>query len=990
MHHLTQYFSSPLHEYRPIAWWMLNGDLKPDILRQQLKQFKEYGFAGFATYPYRGLTVPYHSEQWWQAMRVILQTSKELGLEAWILDEFNWPSGHCAGYILRDQPWLRSHPLQCKTVDVEPEQEIILPVDGEVISVVLTCGDELHFIEDWQLENLPEETRIHWKYHSRPVGRLHVIQRVPQRFTYYFAHGSPWSIEKAGWGNLDILNPDAVRAHLRYTMEQYSLRFPEYFGGTVKGFFTDENVLAQFDNFPYTRAVEEEFRHRYGYDLRPRIHELFIDTGKFLQLRYDYWQIIAQWVGSNYYQPYRQWCDNQQVALIGHLCGEEDVRANVLLNGDMFEAGRHLTHPGVDTLYGVTGYDSKSKWQIPGNHYANSDIRSFHLTMKLAQSTAKHTGVKRVFNEAFTCEDYSTSPQSIKRACNYYAAMGSSQLCLADFNYSHAGLRKRRGGSKCFGTPWNRFYPQLTDYIARLSAFAATGTPKAEIGILYPCTTVWTHHNDPQLISAINDTLYRLTDHLVRSHWAFDFVYEQLLEEAKVEKGVLLLPSEQYRVLIAPACKVLPKNIFKKLQAFTESGGILLVIPPFAQESPDDIDLSKINCRVVEDLSACDATLKKCLDKPLTLEGPDASDMVVSYRKVAGKNLFLLANMSDQNQKLKIISVFPGPWELWDPQTGNRFNLPAGKMELDFSPAQALILAETKSAGDPLPEYRGNTGEKLVSLPGPWRFSIEGNVKNTFRLDPEISVDPSGETWEPLVRHVSTKDLDAKYRPAYRLKATFDVELKYLPDDLELVVDSDLVTGVFVNGVTVTQSRPTTLWHHENRTFPICQQVHQGLNTVILQCRTESLNLERINDVPATPIVLTGSFAVNNNTLTPLPDSITPGPWPEKGFPHLAGRGVYETEFDCPAENAGQVYLDLGKVRDAAEVSINGASLGCRIWEPYRFNLTPALQKGKNTLHITITSGIANLLPFGYTDQLVETPIPYGLLEIPFLIPGHF
>jgi hypothetical protein len=462
-------------------------------------------------------------------------------------------------------------------------------------------------------------------------------------------------------------------------------------------------------------------------------------------------------------------------------------------------------------------------------------------------------------------------------------------------------------------------------------------------------------------------------------------VYEQLLEEAKVEKGILKLPSEEYRVLIAPACKVLPENSFKKLQAFVDSGGILLAVPPFALISPDNFDLSKLSYQGLENPSDCDTVLKKWLDKPLTLEGPGTSDMVVSHRKGEGKNLFLLANMSDQSQTIKIIPKASNPWELWDPETGNRFRLSAGKMTVEFSPGQAVVLAEGISSNSFLPEYQApKKDQKHFSIPGPWRFSIKGEVKNMFRLDPEISYSLSGDEWEPLIRHVSRLDLDAANLPAYRLKATFTVN--HLPDDLELVVDSDLVTGVFVNETEVIQSRPAMLWHHENRTFSICRHVRPGLNTLILHCQTEPLKLERINDVPATPIVLTGSFAVKGKSLVPLPTVITPGPWHEKGFPHFAGRGVYETEFDWPDDPSGQVWLDLGKLRDAAEVTVNNSSVGCRIWEPYRFDLTPALRKDQNTLHIIITGGIANLLPYGYTNQLVETPIPYGLLETPLLI----
>jgi len=56
------------------------------------------------------------------------------------------------------------------------------------------------------------------------------------------------------------------------------------------------------------------------------------------------------------------------------------------------------------------------------------------------------------------------------------------------------------------------------------------------------------------------------------------------------------------------------------------------------------------------------------------------------------------------------------------------------------------------------------------------------------------------------------------------------------------------------------------------------------------------------------------------------------------------------------------------------------------LWRPYRFEVTRALRAGRNTLRIAVTSGIGNLLPYGYTDQLVPGPVPYGLLEAPAFI----
>jgi hypothetical protein len=1011
---LTQDFASPPHQYRPIAWWMLNGDLKPETMRWQLEKFAAYGFSGYATYPYRGLLVPYHSEEWWRAVASMLESSSELGLDAWLLDEFNWPSGHCAGYVLRDQPWLRNVVLRRYEGAAEPGGDIALAIDGEVLAVIFEIAGEISPIADWMLETLPEETRVHWHNRTGKTGRLHVITRAPRRVTYYFAHGAPWALgSDQAWGHLDLLNPDGIRAALRYTQEQYAARFPEMLGTTIKGFFTDENVLSG-GGLPYTQGIEDEFARRYGYDLRPHLHELFINRGDYLKLRYDYWRIAADWIGAHYYQPYRDWCDRHGVCLIGHLCGEESIGSNVTLNADVFEAGRRLTYPGVDMLYGVTPYDSRDKWNQPGNHCADTDPRAFHLTMKLAQSTAKHAGAKRMFNEAFCCEDYAASPQNLKRSCNYYAALGVSHLLVADFNYSHAGIRKRRGGSKCFGTPWNRFYRQITDYIARLSVFAAAGSPPADIGILYPRATAWTGP-DGEILGKLDGLLYSLLDALMRSHWQFDFVYEQLLEQAQVADGRLRVPAEAYRVLIAPGCKVLTEATLSKLEQFVDAGGVLLVMPPFGEESPDCAAVVERAATLLKadtcaawplpegDTAAarqlCDRTLGQWLHKPLSLDGDGAAEMVVSRRKVGGTDLFLLANMGGRQIEVKVSGAAHNKqWALWNLENGGQAPLACPTI-LSFAPGEAALLcAEETAACSPKegrPPRRAREPESLTTISGPWRFSLEG--KNQFRLDPRIRYDEMDigldqkwerscdtEAWEPLERHAAPRELDAKFLPAYWLRATFDVE--HLPEDLELAVDSDLVTHVFVNQRQVTDSSPVLLWHGENRAYPVRDLVRPGANEVTLRCRTEKLNLERICNMPATPIVLTGSFSVEGTTVAAPREKMAAGPWHENGYPHLAGTAIYETEFPWQGEARGIVCLELGKVGDVAEVKLNGTPIGCRLWQPYRFDITHALREGDNALTIAVTSGIGNLLPYGYTDQLVPGPVPYGLLEAPRLI----
>jgi hypothetical protein len=54
------------------------------------------------------------------------------------------------------------------------------------------------------------------------------------------------------------------------------------------------------------------------------------------------------------------------------------------------------------------------------------------------------------------------------------------------------------------------------------------------------------------------------------------------------------------------------------------------------------------------------------------------------------------------------------------------------------------------------------------------------------------------------------------------------------------------------------------------------------------------------------------------------------------------------------------LYLDLGKVRDIAKVTINGKSVGLVWAPPYRLDVTAALKPGINRLQINVTNEWTN------------------------------
>lgn len=116
-------------------------------------------------------------------------------------------------------------------------------------------------------------------------------------------------------------------------------------------------------------------------------------------------------------------------------------------------------------------------------------------------------------------------------------------------------------------------------------------------------------------------------------------------------------------------------------------------------------------------------------------------------------------------------------------------------------------------------------------------------------------------------------------------------------------------------------------------------------------------------------------------------DETTPatlGDWAGQLGSAYAGSAVYETEFTLPAEKAGKAgLLDLGDVRFAASVSLNGVPLGSAFMSPFRFRIPDGLLTQTNTLKIVVTNTSANwYVHTDYFDKWSERELsPYFAAE---------
>ncbi|WP_163711372.1 glycosyl hydrolase [Mangrovibacterium lignilyticum] len=112
-------------------------------------------------------------------------------------------------------------------------------------------------------------------------------------------------------------------------------------------------------------------------------------------------------------------------------------------------------------------------------------------------------------------------------------------------------------------------------------------------------------------------------------------------------------------------------------------------------------------------------------------------------------------------------------------------------------------------------------------------------------------------------------------------------------------------------------------------------------------------------------------------------DSLTS--WTEKadaGIKYFSGTAGYKNSFKLEAKQEGsRIVLDLGDVKNLAEVFVNGVNCGI-VWKtPFKVDITDAVQTGENQLEVQVTNLWVNRLigdmQAGVTEKITYTTMPF-------------
>jgi hypothetical protein len=90
--------------------------------------------------------------------------------------------------------------------------------------------------------------------------------------------------------------------------------------------------------------------------------------------------------------------------------------------------------------------------------------------------------------------------------------------------------------------------------------------------------------------------------------------------------------------------------------------------------------------------------------------------------------------------------------------------------------------------------------------------------------------------------------------------------------------------------------------------------------------------------------------------------------WLKWKLDRFTGYVDYTTTFENPAAACQRVSLDLGQVKHMAELFVNDQQAGERLWPPFEFDLTAALQPGTNAIRVRVGNLMTNEM-MQYADR---------------------
>lgn len=978
---LLAQFQAPPAGCTQIPFWFLNGPVDGAEYARQLVEMAAHGVKQAMPHPRFGMDRrDYLTDAYWAAFRTLVKQAAKSGCLVHLYDEYNWSSGPAGGRITADRELcacglgMRSQTVEGPATVTFTEWTEGLLGWGRREAYLSVCLAPRAASGELDLANAvrPPLPPADWDTVSVvvPAGRFEVM------VFYLIRTQHPSPLRLGNGGIVDYLNPKVTETFIQLTHAQYAKHFRKYFGTTIPSIFYDECGPYASGPFTWTAALPAAFAKRHGYDLLPLLPLLFFDGGAQTEkVRCDYWEVVATLFVENFIGKLAAWCAAHGLALTGHTYEEPECW---LTAADPLRTLRRQQWPGLDSL---GGYKS----------YAN---------LKIPASVPQLTGGSVLLCEAIgLLGGWECSPRLMKEAYGQLAIAGVTHLVPHGFFQTVDSPKVECPPSFFAHNPYWKYYEQIAALTARQCWVNRLGPRVVETALFWPIVSWWGDaaggrgYGHPWQIASIASNGSRpdsavfgsIIDTLMHEQLDVDVLDAQALAEGRAGEGALHVAAQAYRVVILPPMRTVRRADLERLRDLAKQGVTLVVVgkwPACSVESGrGDAQLEAL----VKDLQAAAKFVKGPAELPALLRKLVPPDVVVlkgdkalvdvSHRRAGDLDAYAVFNHAPETHTLRLALRTKGALALLDPEDGSAHQLRPAKVlkattevELHMAPQQLLYVIRHPAGDEELPELpvqRSRDPDHSIMLEGAWEFlPVPAALERTWS--------PAEEEAEVAVPVFRSRALEWESSDA----AVAALWEHWYRTDCD---DSDWELVHCARGPLLYGHTGSRLFRTQLPAGAVALKTPLAVNgEFALYLDGERLRVELAHQAsepgwiqlpgfgaPRLLALEVSSMAPDFGLTGPLtvrcaPVEQSPGSWTRQGLWWYSGRGLYRKRFALPLMEGPRVFLNLGDVRECAEVWVNGELAGVRLWPPYRVDITRFLHEESNEVVVVTANLLAN------------------------------
>lgn len=763
---------------------------------------------------------------------------------------------------------------------------------------------------------------------SLPAGRWR-IYRFGWSITGKINH--PASPEATGL-EVDKLDPDAWMRYFRTYLDLYKDAADGMLGEKGIRYLLVDSYEA--GAYTWTPKLAKEFKARRGYDLLPWLPVL-----------------AGEIIGSSQMSERFLW-DWRRT--LGELFCENYDRINEIVN-EYDLAGRYTESHEASRAYTGDGMDPKIKATIPmaafwmENTPTGSAVPSAICDIRESASVSHIYGQRLVAAESFSVNGdegraYTYCPENMKYIADVGLSAGVNRFVIHESasqpnDQYLPGLQLFRYGQWLHrNETWGEYAWVLTDYLARSSSMLQQGNSVADILLYYGEDLNITGLYGGQAFSSLPQ---------VPNGYNYDFANPTVLRSGiKVENRTLVAPSgARYRVLwLDRNCEVMSLDILKKIKEFADAGVIICGKEPksCAGLKADDRAFASI----VDDIwhsrrkNVFAKGLEDCLrrsgiqpDFRATVTSPVAEPVVRHSSptiKATGGSAGHFDKLSDQENAVEAPANAPDSYG-------------------DFKYVHRTLPDSTQIYW--VRNFSGKDSNVELSFRDGGKFAAIFNPENGDVTDADVKFGNGRSTVSLPLLSADARFVVLSNRPQIKVSIdtvfvnTTDTTMICTSDSTEVhPVDSLVSAGHFDTSASSAQRKLSD----------------QGIS---LRDQQNSV----AEPVEATTIqTVTSTWQVhfdqkNGGTADEeFPELVS---WTKKDNPivkYFSGTAIYKTTVTIDSTQlatSARIFIDLGVVKNIADLSINGTPAGVLWKAPFRTaDIKPLLKEGDNLLEIKITN----------------------------------